>query len=130
MTACKRCHRKLKGSASIRREYGPICWKKVEDENQAKIYEPCTIEYSGLASRVMQKIGERVQHGKVQNCSCGEPLENGELHSYDHDSGYNLRGFGKPQRVYLQCGKCGHQLSARRLRIDLSDLEKLKAVTV
>ena len=73
----------------------------------------------------MKEIRKRVLKGKIQTCrTCGEPLENGELQSYDHDGGYDLKGFGQPQWVYLECSKCRYQLSIWKLRIDLSDLEK------
>ncbi|ALK06185.1 hypothetical protein SAMN02910340_02068 [Methanosarcina thermophila] len=75
----------------------------------------------------MKEIRKRVLKGKIQTCrTCGEPLENGELQSYDHDGGYDLKGFGQPQWVYLECSKCRYQLSIWKLRIDLSDLEKSK----
>lgn len=130
-TSCRRCHRLLKDAASIKRGYGPVCWKKVqlENEQQKKIYEPCTIAYSGLASHTMREIRKRVLKGKIQTCSCGEPLENGELHSYDHEGGYDLKGFGLPQWVHIECSKCGHQLSIWKLRLDLSDMEKVRPST-
>jgi hypothetical protein len=105
-----------------------MCWKKVqlEDEEQRKIYEPCTIAYVGLANHIMREIRRRVLQGNITECSCGEPLETGEILSYDHDGGYDLKGFGLPQWVYVECAKCGHKLSIWKLRIDLSDLEKVK----
>lgn len=128
MNTCKRCHRALKDPASVKRGYGPVCWKKtqVEDEQQEKICEPCTIAYKGLANYTMREIRKRILQGNIQECSCGEPLETGEVRSYDHDDGYDLKGFGKPQWVYHECSNCGHQLSIWKLRIDISDLEKLK----
>jgi len=128
MTTCKRCNRALKDPASARREYGPVCWKKVqqEDEEQRKIYEPCTIAYAGLANHTMREIRRRVLQGSITECSCGEPLETGDIRSYDHEGGHDLKGFGMPQWVYHECSKCGHQLSTWKLRINISDLEKLK----
>ncbi|WP_048180582.1 DUF6011 domain-containing protein [Methanosarcina siciliae] len=130
MNTCKRCNRALKDPTSIERGYGPVCYKKiqvVDDEQQEKICEPgSTIVYKGLANHTMREIRKRVMSGNIQECSCGEPLETGELRSYDHDGGYELKGFGAPQWVYLECSNCRHQLSIWKLRIDLSDLEKLK----
>ncbi|AKB77957.1 hypothetical protein MSHOH_1474 [Methanosarcina horonobensis HB-1 = JCM 15518] len=129
VNTCNRCNRPLKDSASVKRGYGPKCWKKVqlEDEEQRKIYEPCTIAYAGLANHTMREIRKRVLQGDRTECrACGEPLETGEIQSYDHDGGLDLKGFGQPQWVYHQCSKCKHQLSIWKLRIDLSDLEKLK----
>lgn len=130
LETCKRCNRGLKGPASMKRGYGPVCWKKVqlEDEEQRKIYEPCTIAQHGLASWTMKEIRKRVLQGDLQACSCGEPLETGEVRSYDHEGGLDLKGFGQPQWVYHECSKCGNQLSVWKLRIDLSDLEKIKPV--
>lgn len=129
-STCKRCNRVLKGSASVNRGYGPVCWKKVQldGEEQRKIYEPSTVTYAGLANHTMKEIQKRVLQCNVTECSCGEPLETGDIRSYDHDGGYDLKGFGKPQWVYHECSKCKHQLSIRKLRIDLSDLEKVKPV--
>lgn len=126
---CKRCNRGLTNTASVKRGYGPVCWSKVktDDGKQKKIYEPCTIAYPGLASHIMREIRKRVLQGNITECSCGEPFETGEIRSYDHDGGYNLKGFGKPQWVYVECSKCGYQWSIWKLRIDLSDLEKLKS---
>jgi len=128
VNTCKRCNRALKDPASVKRDYGPVCWKKVQQENeeQRKIYEPCTVAYQGLANHIMREIRRRVLQGNVTECSCGEPLETGEVRSYDHDGGLDLKGFGQPQWVYHECSKCGHQLSIWKLRIDLSDLEKVK----
>ncbi|WP_156157428.1 DUF6011 domain-containing protein [Methanosarcina siciliae] len=129
MNTCKRCNRALKDPTSVERGYGPVCWKKtqVEDEQQEKICEPCsTIAYRGLANHTMREIRKRILQGNIQECSCGEPLETGEVRSYDHDDGYDLKGFGAPQWVYHECARCGHQLSIWKLRIDISDLEKLK----
>jgi len=125
---CRRCHRALKDAASIKRGYGPVCWAKVrpKDGEDEQLLEPCTISYPGLAEWVRKNIWERILQGKIQTCSCGEPLEYGELASYDHDGGYHLKGYGKPQWVYLQCPKCGYQWSIWKLRIDLEDLEKPK----
>ena len=128
MNSCKRCNRGLTGTASVKRGYGPVCWKKVqlEDEEQRKIYEPSTVAYTGLASHTMKEIQKRILQGNVTECRCGEPLETGEIRSYDHYGGHDLKGFGQPQWVYHECSKCKHQLSVRKLRIDLSDLEKVK----
>jgi hypothetical protein len=102
---------------------------QLENEQQKKIYEPCTIAYSGLASHTMQEIRKRVDLDGGACGVCGESLEIGELRAYDHDWGYDLKGFGRPQWVYVECAKCGHQLSIRKLRLDLSDLEKVKPST-
>lgn len=128
VNTCKRCNRALKDSASVKRGYGPVCWKKVqlEDEEQRKIYEPCTVAYTGLANHIMREIRRRVLQGNATECSCGEPLETGDIRSYDHEGGLDLKGYGQPQWVYHECSKCKHQLSIWKLRMDLSDLEKLK----
>jgi len=125
---CMRCNRALKGEASVKRGYGSVCWSKVryEDEEVEKILEPCSISYPGLASHIKEKLWERVLQGDKKTCVCGEPLKTGELHSYDHDGGWNLKGFSKPQWPYVLCSKCGHQLSIHKLRIDISDLEKIR----
>lgn len=31
---CGRCNRKLRGAKSIERGYGPVCWKKVQQEEE------------------------------------------------------------------------------------------------
>lgn len=80
VNTCNRCNRPLKDSASVKRGYGPKCWKKVqlEDEEQRKIYEPCTIAYAGLANHTMREIRKRVLQGDRTECrACGEPLETG-----------------------------------------------------
>lgn len=126
---CKRCGRALKGSSSLERGYGPVCFRKVQQdcEKVESKLEPCSIEYPGLALHVKEKIWERVLQGEKKTCSCGEPLKTGELRSYDHDGGWDLKGFSKPQWPYILCSNCGHQLSIHKLRIDLSDLEKIKS---
>lgn len=30
MIKCLRCHRKLTNPRSVARQYGPVCWKKIE----------------------------------------------------------------------------------------------------
>lgn len=107
------------------------CWSKVktDDGKQKKIYEPCTIEHPDLAKYTEREIWKRVLQGKIQACTCGESLENELLHLYDHDGGYNLKGFGKPQWVYVECS-CGYQWSVWKLHIDLSDLEKIRKTEI
>lgn len=124
---CRRCHRALKDAANIKRGYGPVCWAKVrqEDEKEEQHPEPCSITYPGLARYTQKKLWERVLQSERKTCSCGEPLKNGELRSYDHDGGWHLKGYSKPQWPYVRCPKCGYELSVWKLRIDISDLEIL-----
>lgn len=43
----------------------------------------------------------------VKNCFCGARLRR-RLSHYDHDGGYRVAGFAKPQWLYLDC-RCGNQ---------------------
>ncbi|WP_269849530.1 DUF6011 domain-containing protein [Methanosarcina horonobensis] len=128
MNTCNRCNRPLKDSASVKRGYGPKCWKKVqlEDEEQRKIYElhDCLCRSRKSYHEGDPEESTAGRSHRVQGLR--RTLETGEIQSYDHDGGLDLKGFGQPQWVYHQCSKCKHQLSIWKLRIDLSDLEKLK----
>lgn len=123
---CLLCGRKLRDAESLKRGYGPKCWEKVAGPRPPAGLRAAgpSISNSGLASIINEKILDKIANGETKTCNCGELLINGELKSYDHSEGYNLRGYSLPQWVFLKCSKCGYMWNISKLRISLSDLEK------
>lgn len=106
-TRCLRCGRSLKDRKSKARGYGPECWEKVR---HALPSYPPTLETRSIANifdanAVYESLRVRVSSHSCPNC--GALLSTAEIHSYDHEDGLNLRGFLRPQWVYVTCSKCG-----------------------
>lgn len=110
MTHCQRCGRVLKSPDSISRGYGRSCWQKVCKNMQAALKaldDPCTIADVDDALETLRAIqGEIDRSG--ERCTCGTLLSDGELLLHDHDGGVALKGYGKPQWVYVHCLHCGY----------------------
>lgn len=52
---------------------------------------------------------------KILNCpDCAAPLPHG-LKSYDHDGGYTVVGFDKPQWLFIECIRCDYQWALWKL---------------
>ncbi len=118
-TRCLRCGRALKDRLSKQRGYGPECWIKVQ-HNQPPRGPPLKIKSSIEnifdAIYIKDQIRDRLQRAPVKTCSCGASLLAGELGTFDHDSGYRLRGFSFPQWVFITCPDCGLEWSYWKLR--------------
>jgi hypothetical protein len=54
---------------------------------------------------------------KKHECDCGESLRHSDIEHYDHPAGWNVKGFQKPQWLYLTCSKCGYQWALWKLGV-------------
>jgi hypothetical protein len=48
-------------------------------------------------------------------CFCHGNLLKGKIMVYDHDNGWLLPGYQKPQWIFVECPKCHHQWSMNKL---------------
>ena len=106
---CRRCSRNLTNLRSIKHGYGPSCYGKrmTGDTRTARQMDPCTITNTDLAHSVYRAIYQLVQgldetqqaRGKCH--ICGTTIKEMPVESCDHDGGYVLPGFGKPQWIVL-----------------------------
>lgn len=116
---CRRCHRALRNKTSVQHGFGPVCWRKLQ--NTAYEERPTSLRITiidqAMAQESLERIREMMKHAeKKECCKCGKPLNPANLEYYDHEGGYDLPGFGKPQWLYHQC-KCGYGYSLWKLRI-------------
>ena len=130
---CRRCHKSLRGEESLARGYGDKCWRKhrdlVRSESQVHfIGTQTSISDRPQAAESRASIWDAIQVTQEEeegreNCFCGEPINNGELCSYDHDGGVLVPGYSARQWFYIHCKKCGHDASIRSLGANVSALE-------
>lgn len=128
---CIACGRVLKSPDSVRRRYGPECWKKVQHATtEIRNGEPVTVVDEDLAERTLGSLRKVVRRtlsassGRTQ-CTCGEVLYPFPIEHCNHPGGYHLPGFGKPQWAWLHCDSCGHDMSLGKLGVtqELVDAE-------
>ncbi|HIH73915.1 MAG TPA: hypothetical protein HA306_01040 [Methanosarcina sp.] len=115
-TRCLRCGRALKDHKSKSRGYGPECWQKVKHAippQGAPLTETRSIENIFTVNAVYDSIRVRVSSHSCP--SCGALLSSAEVHSYDHEDGLNLRGFLRPQWVYVTCSGCRVDIALHKL---------------
>ena len=109
---CGRYHRALKVPESVIRGFGPICWAKIQADQEQERQEslPRTITDPRKAAVALLELREYVMlHLKRDRCFCGMPYERCELETYDYGdskAGYVLDGFKYRQWAYLRCPKC------------------------
>lgn len=120
-THCRRCGRGLRNPRSVKHGMGPVCWSKTMHSFENRdVVEPCTITDRELAGDVLGDImalfRAEAKRGHIRGtCLCDRPLNFGSLETYDHEGGYALPGFGKPQWLSLHCGKCNYDMSIWKL---------------
>jgi len=141
MSHCRRCHRSIVNKTSVQHGFGPVCWTKLNalgyDERPTMFRITITDkkEASKSLARVREIMGAVLKNGTAARTTCmncDEPLRPENIEYYDHEGGYDLPGFGKPQWLYHHCegkkkdGKtCHHDLSLWKLRIpELPSAEK------
>lgn len=114
-TRCLRCGRSLKDHKSKARGYGSECWDKVKHALPSfpPTAETRSIENIFTVNQVYESL--RVRFSSHSCPSCGALLGSPEIHSYDHEEGVNLRGFLRPQWVYVTCQNCGVDIALHKL---------------
>ncbi|AKB79109.1 hypothetical protein MSHOH_2626 [Methanosarcina horonobensis HB-1 = JCM 15518] len=117
-TRCLRCGRSLRDHKSKSRGYGPTCWKKVLPTLPScpPTTEIRSIENIFAVNSVYDSLRVRVSSHSCP--SCGALLSSAEVHSYDHEDGLNLRGFLRPQWIYITCTRCGADIALHKLTRD------------
>lgn len=119
MVTCLRCGRSLKDPESVKRRMGPACWKKAMGESEAAyqkmISKERTVTDPAQESETMQEIWRRVLQAERKECWCGTSISRGSLETCDHPGGYPLKGFGRPQWIWVTCPKCGYQMAYWKL---------------
>jgi hypothetical protein len=130
---CRMCHREITDPTSVQHGFGPVCWRKLNeiDYDERPTSLRITITDQDKAKKAIAAIqglmasaldGKRIE----STCrKCDELLDPLNIAYYDHEGGYTLPGFGKPQWLYHHCPKCNYDLSLWKLRIpELPELTK------
>jgi hypothetical protein len=73
----------------------------------------------------MSVLWDKILHGPLQHnhCMCGKRFCYGAIMSYDHDGGFAVPGFEKPQWFYIHCFECGYDMSITHLGIKVRELD-------
>lgn len=116
---CRRCRRPLSNIASVNHGFGRICWSKIQNTAYEDLPASMRITITDRteAQKSIEKIRESMDHIEKKECRCGEPLNPVNIEYYDHEGGYNLPGFGKPQWLMHHCKKCNYDYSLWKLGV-------------
>lgn len=119
MSKCRRCNRTIINKKSVQHGFGPVCWNKLQNTDYEEVPTSLriTITDQAKAQESLERVKELMKTVEKKTClKCGEPLDPANLEYYDHEGGYDMPGFGKPQWLYHQCA-CGYGYSLWKLRI-------------
>lgn len=118
-TRCLVCKRQLKAPKSVARGIGPVCFRKLIDEQQMVDWltqVPCTIVDAIKANEAIINIfSDVISRCRGEKCTCGEPLIKHDIACYDHADGIDVAGFSEKQWVFLHCRHCGNDAAIWKL---------------
>lgn len=120
-TYCQICGRELTDPESVRYGIGPVCrsrqckndriWRACQDKGAHN--EELYIEGIDI-----QELARKI-YEKKPSCSCGKTLESYNLEHYLHEGGEQVKGYEKPQWLYIHCDNCGYDMALWKIRREL-----------